>query len=175
MQDVHSITSAARERISLRDIDGSKVGFPVSSREARPTECYLFFHYCVQILRQAWKGVPPVGEVKAGSAWGAIGKYVNREQMRAVVDELGCEYESLMGCAGEDVGSRVGDRYMLLEALAEQVIISNQMNQKRDELYGDEEDGERSDEGDDDGNWFPIKTPYYNPTDIRNTSCYLQE
>ena len=172
MQDIHSITNAANRPVALRDIDESKVGSPVSGREGRPKECYLFFHYCVQILRQAWKGLPIVGNEKPGSDWGAVGKYVDREQMRAVIDELGGEYEGLMGCAGDGVGDGGGDRYMLLEALAEQVIISNQMNQKRDESYSDEEDEESSDEDDD---WCPMKTPYYNPTDRANTSYRLEE
>jgi len=173
MQDINSFTNARRP-VPLRDIDGSKVGFPVSSREGRPRECYLFFHYCVQILRQAWKGLPVVDGESPGSDWGAVGKYFDREQMRAVIDELGGEYEGLMGCAGDGVGDGGGDRYMLLEALAEQVIVSNQMNGRRDELYGDEEDEDSDEDGDDD-DWCPMKTPYYNPTDIANTSYRLDE
>ncbi|KAI4924968.1 uncharacterized protein J4E92_007005 [Alternaria infectoria] len=173
MQDINSFTNARRP-VPLRDIDGSKVGFPASGQEGRPKECYLFFHYCVQILRQAWKGIPVVDGEKPGSDWGAVGKYVDREQMRAVIDELGGEYEGLMECAGDGVGDGGGDRYTLLEALAEQVIVSNQMNGRRDELYGDEED-EDSDEHDCDDDWCPMKTPYYNPTDIANTSYRLDE
>ena len=60
----------------------------------------------MQILRMAWKGLPIVGEEreKVGAAWSAVGKYVGKEQMRAFVDEIGCEYEGLMDCAREDDG-----------------------------------------------------------------------
>jgi len=68
MQDINSFTNARRP-VPLRDIDGSKVGFPVSSRDGRPRECYLFFHYCVQILRQAWKGIPIADGEKPVSDW----------------------------------------------------------------------------------------------------------
>jgi len=151
--DLCALRWADQSNRSYRELDGWKLTFPSCGSRNRSGECYLFFHYCVQVLRRAWKGLP-AGEEMFVSDWGAVGKYVDREQMRAVIDELGCEYESLMSCAGEGIGSGAGDRYVLLEALAEHVIVSNQRYMSRDELYGDEEDEGSSDEDDDDG-YYP--------------------
>jgi len=151
--DLCALRWADQSNRSYRELDGWKLTFPSCGSRNRSGECYLFFHYCVQVLRRAWKGLP-AGEEMFVSDWGAVGKYVDREQMRAVIDELGCEPESLMSCAGEGIGSGAGDRYVLLEALAEHVIVSNQRYMSRDELYGDEEDEGSSDEDDDDG-YYP--------------------
>lgn len=65
----------------------------------RPRARYLYFNYCVQILRYAWshpgQSSPPLKDGLGKPFWGTIGKYVHRNFIRGMIDECGHEYYRL--------------------------------------------------------------------------------
>ncbi|KAN0085534.1 hypothetical protein V8E54_002001 [Elaphomyces granulatus] len=84
-----------RPGLKWRDLDGRKLQF----RNAfRPRARFLYFNYCVQILRYAWSHPsqsPPLKDELGKPFWGTIGKYVHRNFIRGMVDECGHEYYHL--------------------------------------------------------------------------------
>ena len=73
----------------------------------RPRARYVFFHYCVQIMRKAWR------EQGAGDAlkkefgrwyWGTPGRYVPKKMILGLLEEFGHEWEELVEAAMEEDG-----------------------------------------------------------------------
>jgi hypothetical protein len=50
--DWNATTDPSGQDVTFRQLDGRKLQFPSGGR---PRARYLYFHYCCQILRQAWK------------------------------------------------------------------------------------------------------------------------
>ena len=82
-----------------RDFDNRKLQF---RGETRPAARYLYFHYCLPVLRRAWKagrGQKAVFSLKdelEKPFWETPGKYVCKSMLQAFVEELGHEYQDLM-------------------------------------------------------------------------------
>lgn len=85
--------------LKWRNLDNRKLQF--QSRQ-RPAARYLYFHYCIQVLRRAWKAGPGM---KAGlvlkdefdkPVWATPGRYIARNMLLAFIEEVGNENESLM-------------------------------------------------------------------------------
>jgi hypothetical protein len=132
--DLWALTDARGQDLTTRQLDGIKLQFPACSLQSRPAARYLYFHYCCQLLRQTWKrrwkgdikSLPlPVWEKELANvfAWGTVGKYFADDQMQGYFEELGCDFEDLK--ADKMEGDGQADRYMLVEAMAEQIIVSN--------------------------------------------------
>lgn len=97
----------------------------------RPAARYLYFHYCVQVLRMAWQrtkntdnsesGVDQAAAVLNGTngkfCWGTPGRYIPRNMLLALVEELGHEYKPLLDGAAS---SSSADSDTLLELAANQ-------------------------------------------------------
>ena len=131
-----------------RDLDGQRLVFRTSFR---PAAQYLYFHYCVQVLRRAW------GHNIGGGAlytlkdeigkpfWGTPGRYLPKNMLLAVVEELGHDYKELLAGAT----SNKGDNDLLLVVASSQVkcrpALRTNTFDSEDEEEDDDDDDEESD------------------------------
>jgi hypothetical protein len=103
-----------------RDLHNRRLAF---RSEFRPAARYLYFHYCVQVLRAAWQLNQ---EYRAGEiltkelgkpVWATPGRYIPENMIAAFVEELGHEYEDLL----EGACRASGDPDLLLDTGARQI------------------------------------------------------
>jgi HNH endonuclease len=89
----------------------------------RPRARYLYFHYCVQILRRAWQCGTGEGAVLSlrdelnHLYWGTVGKHLPRNMLRAFVEELGGQYQELL----DGASCPSGEANLLLHTAAAQI------------------------------------------------------
>jgi hypothetical protein len=133
--------------LTWRDFDNKPLKF---LNDFRPRARYLYFHYCLQILRISWKYAHYKG--KSGemiktemrkSFWGTTGRYLPKYMLKAFVEEIGQEWEHLVdnGCEGEEEVQ--GDRFTLLSTAVSQVKLASV------QVEEDEEDSEEEYPGED--------------------------
>ncbi|KAF7712743.1 Uncharacterized protein PECH_003747 [Penicillium ucsense] len=110
--------------LTFRDLDGRKLQFRNSFR---PAARYMYFHYCIQVVRYAWQHKEVNGPAEAAemlrnehgqSYWGTSGKYLPKNMLQSVIQEIGHEYKSLLDRACPSTGNSD----LLLELAAVQVI-----------------------------------------------------
>jgi hypothetical protein len=107
----------------------------------RPAGRYLYFHYCVQVLRRAWRAGPGQKAVfslqdQLGKLyWGTPGRYIPENMLIALVEELGNEYKELVMGA-----SRIKGRRSTLLDVAVSQIASGQSGDIAEKESEDEED-----------------------------------
>ncbi|CAG8924526.1 unnamed protein product [Penicillium salamii] len=109
--------------LKYKDLDNRRLIF---ISDFRPAARYLYFHYVVQILRYSWQSESQGGEeaiqiMKGGHGkpfWGTPGRYLPKNMLLALVEELGHEYTPLLD--GASFG-RSRDSQLLLEAGARQI------------------------------------------------------
>ena len=139
--------------LTFRDLDGRKLQFRTSFR---PSARYVYFHYCIQVLRHAWQH----NEAKAGQRaadslkhedgrpfWCTPGRYLPKNMLLAFVEELGHEYKPLLQGASCPT---VGNSDLLLEVAANQVknrssILDTNQEAPEDEQSTDD-DGSNGDD-----------------------------
>ncbi len=142
-----------------KDLDGRKLEF---RNDFRPDTRYLFFYYCVRMTRLAWTRRGQDTDVrvplKMENYWGIKGGYLPRNMLRALVNELGNEYEHLMDGALEEEEEKEEEQKkeedesngdILLAAIMMKIrleIDDEEHYDYRDDL---EEDQEREDSDDD--------------------------
>lgn len=140
------------KEMRYKDLDKRPLKF---RNNFRPAARYLYFHYCLQILRRAWK--QPVEQSKLALKnevgkmyWGTPGRYLPRNMLLAFVEELGHEYDELLGGAS----CSTGEEMTLLAAASRQVQRRTPLNfgtssnsDTEDEEGETEEDEEMSYEG----------------------------
>jgi hypothetical protein len=125
-----------------RDLDNMKLSFP---NDFRPRARYLYFNYCFQLLKLAWKKgrqlkALPVLESEVGKPfWGTKGKYLPAHQLQVFVEELGHEAECLLDGKDETFDD-VGDKNVLLAALAGQMRARSMSEEESDEESEEESD-----------------------------------
>jgi hypothetical protein len=137
-----------------KDLDGSNVEF----RSAfRPWARYLYFNYCIQILRRAWKAERSAAEqmrqeFKVGF-WGTRGLYLPESMLRAFIEELGHGYEELsVGAIDDRATANPEDKSLLIALGSRQVNASqDEEDEDEDEEEDEETDEEREDEDTDEG------------------------
>lgn len=138
--------------LTWRQLDGQKLSF---RSQHRPAARYLYFHYCVQVLRRAWKAgagqraVFGLYDEHGKPYWGTPGRYMARRMLRAFVEELGHQYKPLLE-GGDSMGTVSGDRNLLLNTATAQIASSHSSN------ADDEESDENDDSDEDDWNWDGI-------------------
>ena len=102
-----------------RDLHNRRLAF---RSEFRPAARYLYFHYCILVIRAAWQLNQ---EYKAGGivmkelgkpVWATPGRYIPENMLAAFVEELGHEYEDLEGACRAS-----GDPDLLLDTGARQI------------------------------------------------------
>lgn len=137
-----------------KDLDNKPLEFRSG---ARPAARYLYFHYCLQTLRRAWKEPPhqsknTLKENIGKLYWGTPGRYLPRNMLLAFVEELGHEYEDLLEGA---CGSTGNDETLLTTTLAQVKVTKCPTNpeldssDREDDSEDDSEDDEDGDEDDD--------------------------
>ncbi|KAN0074034.1 hypothetical protein V8E54_007971 [Elaphomyces granulatus] len=129
-----------------RDLQDKRVEFRNSFR---PRARYLYFHYCIQMLRYAWQQRPEDALVTLKSeigkpVWATPGRYMGKRMLKALVEELGHDYQHLM--QGQSCNNRA-DPTILLE-LATRQITATRKRGKEDE--SDDESEVSNDESDED-------------------------
>jgi hypothetical protein len=139
-----------KENLTWRSLDGANVEF---RSNFRPRARYLYFHFCVQILRLTWGTEPKKAETlrkELGKVfWGTPGRYLPRNMLRAFVEELGHEYEALLEGAMEDetdadVAVDNGDSEILLATASHQIKASARKKGDEDDEDEDEDEDEES-------------------------------
>lgn len=78
--------------LTWRELDNRPLKFKSAQR---PAARYLYFHYCLQVLRRAWKAGP--GQSAAFSLadelgkpiWATHGRYISRNMLTAFAEEVG--------------------------------------------------------------------------------------
>ena len=127
-----------------RDLDDTELVF---RSDFRPRARYLYFHYCVQILRVSWKekhtGALLKGEI-GKIYWGTPGRYLPRNMLLALVEETGHEYEHLLeGALEESMGATAEPNDILLAAANDEVKIqANELEEEDDDEDKDEDEDE---------------------------------
>ena len=110
--------------LTFRQLDGRQLKFRT---DFRPAARYLYFHYCVQMLRMCWQHssrgkssqAAAILQAERGKPfWGTAGRYLPRNMLLALVEEMGHEYKSVMNGAA---GSRADDDKLLLALLSKGV------------------------------------------------------
>jgi hypothetical protein len=121
---------------SWLDWDGRKLKFRNSFR---PRAKYLYFHYWCQMLRYAWSSkkdstdrpTPLRHELKK-QFWGTSGRYLPRNMLLALVDEMGHQYDDLIKGA-IDVTCKPDQEDLLLGAITKQILSSNNEEEEDDD------------------------------------------
>jgi hypothetical protein len=131
-----------------RSLDGKRLEF---RSNFRPRARYLYFHYCLQLLRYTW-GEAHKGEILRSQEigkkfWGSPGKYVKKNQLLGFIEEIGHEYDDLLEGAIEDTGSqRDESNDLMVLAAAKQIDFA----WKQEDPEGMHIDPEAMDVDDDD-------------------------
>ena len=103
------------------ELDGKEVSF---KGDARPRARYLYYHYCVTMLRRSWnleKKERALKDELGKPFWATPGRYMRERMLGALVEEMGHEYEGLLAGAFEEEGSSD----TLLCAATQQIQMSN--------------------------------------------------
>ncbi|KAE8164545.1 hypothetical protein BDV40DRAFT_298344 [Aspergillus tamarii] len=141
--------------LRYRDLDGRKLQFRTSFR---PAARYLYFHYCLQVLRRAWRfNQDKTADVylrdEMGKPfWGTPGRYLPKNMLLALVDELGHDYKHLL----KGASCSNGEEDLLLGVASAQ--IKSKATRRRalrdlgfgDEIYVDDSEAESEVEDEDD-------------------------
>ncbi|KAJ5093164.1 hypothetical protein N7456_009025 [Penicillium angulare] len=111
--------------LTFQDLDGRKLHF---LGPTRPAARYVYFHYCIQVLRSAWQmneaknayGAAKLLEDENGKPfWGTPGRYLPKNMLRALVEELGHDYKALLD--GATSFNQPGDSYSLMKVAVDQI------------------------------------------------------
>ncbi|KAI4222249.1 MAG: hypothetical protein LQ349_007672 [Xanthoria aureola] len=125
------------------ELDGKRVSF---RGKARPKARYLYYHYCVTMLRKSWNGDKKAGVLNdelGKPFWATSGPYLRKRMLTALVEEMGHEYDALLAGAMED------DNDTLLRAATQHIQNSNGGGDEMSKAvkHRDEGDSETDEEG----------------------------
>ncbi|OJD14679.1 hypothetical protein AJ78_05003 [Emergomyces pasteurianus Ep9510] len=144
-----------------KDLDGKKLDF---RSDFRPRARYLYYHYCLQILRVAFRERFE-GEIIREKElqkpfWGSPGKYVRKNMLQAFVEEVGHKYDGLLKGASDESSEGQGEDDLMLLAATRDVdlslrekgvtIVAGETCEEEDEDDDEEEEEEEYKEGDED-------------------------
>ena len=107
-----------------RDLDGQKVLF---RGNFRPRARYLYFTYCMAILRKSWNKDKPttaLSDELGKPYWGTAGRYIKKNMLQGFVQELGHDYEALLEGAISDSSNEEEVGLAALEAANDQIKVS---------------------------------------------------
>lgn len=125
-------------------------GHPVTFRSNfRPRARYLYFHYCVTMLRRSWTKEKPTNALRDELGrlyWGTPGGVVRRNMLLAFVEEMGHEYEALLDGAFEESGDVKAVEVVETALAAANNQIKLSTGGKEGLSYGDDETDDKEDE-----------------------------
>ncbi|KAL1846747.1 hypothetical protein Plec18170_009038 [Paecilomyces lecythidis] len=111
---------AKDDKLKWRDLDNRKLKF---TGKFRPAARYLYFHYCLQVLRRAWRVGPgqravfTLKDELGKPIWATPGRYIPKNMLLAFVEEVGHDYSDLLIAASR----RRGRPNILLDTAAAQI------------------------------------------------------
>ncbi|KAJ9298211.1 hypothetical protein DTO271G3_3816 [Paecilomyces variotii] len=122
----------------------------VFKTQFRPRARYVYFHYCVQVLRHIWQQETPdttgvLNDEEGKPFWATPSKYMSKDMLRAFVEELGHEYEGLID-SGPSLSWDRGDPNLLLELASNQVTAGGNTSSENDEDTDENESDEDTEE-----------------------------
>ena len=141
--------------LTWRQLDGSNIEF---RNNFRPRARYLYFNYCLQVMRLSWKhqrnNTAVLKQELGKGYWGTPGRYLPKHMLLAFVEELGHEYDLMQGAIEEEGGVDSAeidneDSETLLEAALDQIKTSAKKNNDFDDDDNNSDDDD--DDDDDDG------------------------
>lgn len=136
-----------------READGKRLEFRTSFR---PAARYLYFHYCVQVLRRAWThntsggSFPTLRDGVGKPFWGTPGRYLPKNMLLSLFEALGHEYNDLLD--GARWITACGDENLLLEIASSQIKTRPAFN---DDWWGGDRDDDESESEDSETDWCP--------------------
>ncbi|KAI4225907.1 MAG: hypothetical protein L6R36_003577 [Xanthoria steineri] len=122
--------------VSWCELDGKRVSF---LGKARPQARYLYYHYCVTMLRKSWNGDKKKGVLNdelGKPFWVTPGPYLRKRMLTALVEEMGHEYDALLAGAMED------DNDTLLRAATQHIQNSNGGEDEMSKAVKDRDEGD---------------------------------
>jgi hypothetical protein len=143
-------------QLKWNDLNDRKLEFLSSHR---PAARYLYFHYCLQILRRSWKAGP--GEKAAAilsnefgnAVWATPGRYIGRRMLRLFADTLGYEHDvPLKGAL-----LREGNQYALMDALSSQIKDTPMTDSENTGLPAEDEDDTNDEDDINDEDYFSYR------------------
>ncbi|OAX77751.1 hypothetical protein ACJ72_07946 [Emergomyces africanus] len=107
-----------------KDLDGKKLDF---RSDFRPRARYLYYHYCLQILRVAFRERFE-GEIIREKElqkpfWGSPGKYIRKNMLQVFVEEIGHKYDGLLKGASDESSEAQGEDDLMLLAATRDVDL----------------------------------------------------
>lgn len=136
--------------LTWKDLDNTNVEF---RGPFRPRARYLYFHYCIQILRRAWradkKAAEQIKKEFGKGYWGTIGPYLPESMLRAFIEELGHEYDGLLAGAIDDKATTSKEDENLLTAVMSNHIKALSSPKGKDEDIDENEDDDSDMDEDD--------------------------
>ena len=138
----------SQKNLTWRKLDGADVQF---LNNFRPRARYLYFHFCLQVLRLTWshqqKNAITLKKELGKVFWETQDKYLPKNMLKAFVEELGHEYSPLLKRAVEeenDIDVKADDAdETLLQVALDQVKASGR-NDNSSEDENEDEDDEKS-------------------------------
>jgi hypothetical protein len=133
------------------ELDGQRVQFLSNHR---PRARYLYFHYCVSILRRSWNQTKQWELLKkelGKKIWATSGRYLSKTQLLAFAGELGHEVgDSLMqGCKDPDSDAGEVDETALAAANDQiRITAGTEPSSSTTLLESDDEESDDEDEED---------------------------
>lgn len=125
--------------LKWRDLDNRKLIF---KGKCRPAAQYLYFHYCLQILRRAWRAGPSqhaaftLHDQMGKPIWATPGRYIPKSMLLAFVEELGHEYTDLLVAATR----RRGRPALMMDTFSAQIAHDSEEDKSDSSSESDEDE-----------------------------------
>jgi hypothetical protein len=135
-----------------KELDGKKLEF---RSDFRPRARYLYFHYCLQVLRHAFterfQGETLRQSELTKPAWASPGKYIKRHMLLAFVEEIGHKYDHLLQGSADQGDSNDPNDFLLATATNQMQLALNRSEKGKD--AEEDSEAEDSDEDEDIDKW----------------------
>lgn len=144
---------ADTSKVPWKNLDDKKLVF---KGNARPRARYLYWHYCVAILRRSWNIKSQEHGMKdqfGRPFWGTRGRYVKKNMIESFVMELGHDYDALLEGADEDEDIDVvpqEEQDLGILVANHQIRLSDRTKNGESDDDDDDDDGDDDDDDDDD-------------------------
>lgn len=151
-------------------LDGQRLNFKATFR---PRAQYLFFHYCVQLLRWTWSESFPSRRVRDENldkpVWTILSRHVKKGMLQAFADEIGRDYHHLVEGTQPVPQERmsrkqVSDDSLLVLVAARQIEENSETSEDDYAEYSEEGEEEEYSEHEDEGEYSENEEePYLYP------------
>ena len=128
-----------KTNLRYRDLDERPLQF---RSDTRPRARYLYFLYCMAMIRQAWatRSTEALKQNIGRQYWGTRGRYIQHGQLQEIVKEMGEDLEFLMEGAMEEGRSPDSDSKSLLLLASNLVTEDRKADNDLDEEDSDDDE-----------------------------------